>query len=234
MPSVVGGVEHLDDRGDVLEAHRLRARLLLRHVVDAEELVVAEQQRDPSALMPPATSENRRPETLAPAGGRSPAPRGRSRRLRASARIIPIVSSVIAALSKSLTGSVAAPETRSTKCFDLGAVLLAAQVEPDRRGQLGRVADVPAVGVPGRRAWPRRRCTPGIPGGRRRSVRPCPRSSIRVVILRYDSSDQLTESCRGPIFGKVEGAEHAVVGVAREHATAAPIHRPRTACRSTS
>ncbi len=41
---VIGRVEHLDDRGGVLELHRLGAGLLLGHVVDAEELVVAEQQ----------------------------------------------------------------------------------------------------------------------------------------------------------------------------------------------
>ena len=41
---VVGVVEHLDDRVDVLEAHGLRPRLLLRHVVDAEKLVVSEEQ----------------------------------------------------------------------------------------------------------------------------------------------------------------------------------------------
>ena len=41
---VVGGVEHVDHGVERLEAHRLRPRLLLRHVVDAEELVVAEQQ----------------------------------------------------------------------------------------------------------------------------------------------------------------------------------------------
>ncbi len=41
---VVRGVQDVDDGLDRLEAHRLGARLLLRHVVDAEELVVAEQQ----------------------------------------------------------------------------------------------------------------------------------------------------------------------------------------------
>ncbi len=40
---VVRGVEDLHDGAEVLEAHLLAARLLLGHVVHAEELVVAEQ-----------------------------------------------------------------------------------------------------------------------------------------------------------------------------------------------
>ena len=50
---VVAPIEHLHDRVEVLEAHQLRARLLLGHVVDTEELVVTEQQsvhQRPAAL----------------------------------------------------------------------------------------------------------------------------------------------------------------------------------------
>jgi hypothetical protein len=42
-PGVVGDVEHLDDVVDGAEAHGLRPRLLLGHVVDTEELVVTEK-----------------------------------------------------------------------------------------------------------------------------------------------------------------------------------------------
>jgi uncharacterized membrane protein len=41
---VVGGVDHRHHRVQILEAHRLGARFLLGHVIDAKELVVAEQQ----------------------------------------------------------------------------------------------------------------------------------------------------------------------------------------------
>ncbi len=41
---VVGGVEDIDHGADLLEAQRLSARLLLGHVVHAEELVVAKEQ----------------------------------------------------------------------------------------------------------------------------------------------------------------------------------------------
>ena len=45
---IVRGVQHLDDGFDGLEADRLEARLLLRCVIDAKELVVTEQDFDPS------------------------------------------------------------------------------------------------------------------------------------------------------------------------------------------
>ncbi len=68
----------------------------------------------------------------------------------ASATIIPIVRSVAAAAAKSLSPSGSPAQHLGDERFDLGAVLLAAQVEPDRLGQLGRVADVPALLVAGR------------------------------------------------------------------------------------
>src|SRR5262249_41956879 len=40
---VIRRVQYVNDRLDVLKFHRLRARLLLRHMVHAEELVVPEQ-----------------------------------------------------------------------------------------------------------------------------------------------------------------------------------------------
>ena len=64
--------------------------------------------------------------------------------LPASAIIIAITRSVTAALAKSFAPSIAAALDAVDEVVDLRAVLLAAQVEADRLGQLGRVADVPA------------------------------------------------------------------------------------------
>ena len=36
-------VQNLDDGVDILKAHRLAARLFLGHMIDAEELIVAEK-----------------------------------------------------------------------------------------------------------------------------------------------------------------------------------------------
>ena len=83
--------------------------------------------------------------------------------------------------------------------LELGAVLLAAQVEADRLGELGRVPDVPAGPVARRAASRCRAGRPGSPGGRRRCAG-APERDL-VVILRCDSSDQLTDELRGAAVG---------------------------------
>jgi hypothetical protein len=40
-PAVIGGVQQIDDFPNVPKAHGLRSRLILGHVIDAEELIVA-------------------------------------------------------------------------------------------------------------------------------------------------------------------------------------------------
>src|SRR5262249_8073711 len=39
----IGHIEYLENRGGVLKAHRLRARLFFGHVIDAEELIIADE-----------------------------------------------------------------------------------------------------------------------------------------------------------------------------------------------
>ena len=137
---VVGDVEHLHDRVDVLEAHLLRPGLLLRHVVDAEELVVAEEQpvhhprcwvRRSSAGPSPYGASGRgcapaeQPGNLPTrAGWRTSAPRwaprcdapSRSAPSRAASSLIAAITrSVTVAEAKSFSPSVLPAITRWTK-----------------------------------------------------------------------------------------------------------------------
>ncbi len=155
---VVGGIEDVDHGVERLEAHRLGARLLLRHVVDAEELVVAEEQaihQEPFRASRLTDGARRRlwdepRDAEAPAALRRATARfARARAsvdapLWASAIIIAITRSVSAALSNALRPSTLAVPNALDEVIDLRAVLLATQVEADRLGQLRRVADVPS------------------------------------------------------------------------------------------
>src|SRR6478752_1800196 len=120
-PIVEGLVENADDGCRVLEPEGLGPRLFLRHVVDAEELVVAQQQPvecgpllgrcgnvtggHPAFLL----SHLNRTRPARPGGSRTDVSP-----FIESVRIISSTESVMAALSKVLTPSCSPSRTRAT------------------------------------------------------------------------------------------------------------------------
>src|SRR5690625_557189 len=113
--------EHVNDGVGSLEPHLLLARLLLRHVIDAEELIVAEEQpvHDSVAHLLPVSNDRIRLRPLPGTGGCA-APASRIRTVGPdllSATMRSISRPVCAAEATVSTPSVRPVRTPSTKCW---------------------------------------------------------------------------------------------------------------------
>ena len=136
-------------------------------------------------------------------------------------------------------GREACSRRRAGACFtllgevvDLRRVLLAAQVEPDLVGQVGRVAHRPAgLPTPGSASCALAQVELALLAVGGDAGRSCPRREILVDILRKLSSLQLTLSWPLAPPSKSQRAVDLVVDVAREHAVRERRRRPPSARR---
>ena len=110
---IVGGIKDIDDGLDILKAHRLGTRLVFGHVVDAEKLVVTEQQTIHGNLRIQSQAKKKRFLRLGAAA--SAAPQVVAGPRAASATMVAITSSVATALANEFTFSVRFSSMQRTK-----------------------------------------------------------------------------------------------------------------------